>query len=225
MKLPDAVCVKRPPSHCRWVDVIGRNTTQLERVRTRLALPPRLVSLSLSEHLHPTAIRVRPAWFLVTYFTNPSQRDVFTRLPVVLWLAKYSIVTISPWARQRSVFGAMQGLNTTRDGIVCRVLEAAVASHEEVGRQLNDAFFGPDGADNTYVWHRKERRVMRFVQLLDHQLQLLRTVGIHSREMRQVHQQLKGLLEIFRYADLKLRESGYCRVCRRQDFVGQRRGH
>jgi hypothetical protein len=225
MNLADEVSVDRTASYCRWVDVIGRNRTQLEHVRKRLALPLRLVPLSLSEHLHPAAIRVEPTWFLVTYFTSPSHREVFTRHPLFVWLADYSIVTISPWARRRSVLGATRGFNTTCKGLVCRVLEAAVASHEEVGRQLNDAFFGHDRGESPYAWHRKERRVVRFVQLLDHQLQLLHAVAIQNRKMRQVHEQLKGLLEIARYADRKLRESGYCRVCGRDEVLGQRRGH
>lgn len=225
MKLADEAGVDRPPSYCRWVNVIGRNRTQLERLQERLALPPRLVLLSLSEHLHPAVIRVRPAWFLVTYFTNPSHREVFARHPVFLWFAEYSIVTISPWARRRSVLGAHPGLTTTRDGFVHRVLEAAVASHEEVGRQLNDAFFGHDRGESPYAWHRKERRVIRFGQLLDQQLQLLHAVGIQSRKMRQLQQQLMGLLEIARYVDRRLRESGRCRVCTRDEVLGQRRGH
>ena len=215
----------RTPSHCRWVDVIGRNRTQLGRVQRRLALPPRLVPLSLSEHLYPTVFRVRPAWFLVTYFTSPVPREVFARHPLFIWLAAYSIVTISPWARGRSLLRATAGLKTTRDGLVCRVLEAAAASHEEVGRQLNDAFFGHDRGEHPYAWHRKERRLARFIELLDHQCRLLQAVGVQNRRIRQVHEQLQGLLQIARYADCRLRESGYCRVCRRNEFVGQRRGH
>jgi hypothetical protein len=225
MKVGNRGNVKGLPSFCRWADVIGRNRTQLERVRTRLALPARLVALSLSEHLHPTAIRVGPTWFVVTYFTSPSRREVFARQPVFLWLADYSIVTISPWARRQSVLRALQALNTTRDGLVCSVLEAAVASHEEVGRQLNDAFFlGHDGGESPDAWHRKERRVAGYGQLLAQQLQLLHAVGIRSRQMRQVHEQLKGLLEIARSADRKLRTSGYCRICKRAAVRGQRGG-
>lgn len=98
-----------------------------------MALPQRLVPLSLSKHLHPAVIRVRPASFLVTNFASPSLRHVFERHPVFLRLADYSIMTISPWAHGHGVLSATHGLNTTRDGLVCRILEAAVASPGEVG--------------------------------------------------------------------------------------------
>jgi hypothetical protein len=215
----------RTPRVCRWVDVIGRTRNQLERVQRRLALPPRLVPLSLSDYLHPTAVAVHPAWFLVTYLTSPSPGEVFVRHPIVLWLAEYAIVTISPWARRRSVLAGTTGLDTTRDGLVCRVLEAAVASHEEVGRHLNDAFFAHDRGDTSAAWHRKERRILRFIDLLDRQLELLQTVGMHGRKIRQVHEQLAGLTEIARYAERKLRESGYCGVCKREAAWGPRKGH
>jgi hypothetical protein len=78
----------------RWVDVVGRNRAQLERVGKRLNLPARLVSLSLAEHLHPTVLQVRPAWFLVTHFTTPSRRHVFTRDP---WARTFSV----GWPRRR----------------------------------------------------------------------------------------------------------------------------
>jgi hypothetical protein len=210
--------------HCRWIDVVGRTQTKLDRVRRQLGLPPQLVPLSLSEYLQPAAVRVAPAWFLITYFTSASTRDVFTRHPVMLWLADYSIVTISPWARQRSVLQASRALRTTRDGLLCSILESAVASHEEVGRQLNDAFFGRHGSEGPFAWHRKERRVARFVQLLDHQTRLLQAVGMQHRAIRQLHEQLNGLLEIARLAERKLRESGICRVCRREAVRGRPRG-
>lgn len=204
-----------PGRHCRWVDIVGRNRIQLERVRQRLALPPRLVALSLSEHLRPAIVPVHPARFLVTYFTSPSPRYVFKRSPVFLWLGDDSIVTINAWAHGQGLLGASQGLRTTRDDMVSRVLEAAVASHGEVGWRLNDAFSGPDRDRNHFEWHRKERRLVRFGDLLDRQLQLVHAVRINNRTMRLVHQQLRGLREIARYADRKLRESGYCRVCTR----------
>ena len=215
----------RPQSTCRWVDVVGRNPAQLERVRRRLAFPPRLVALSLSEYLYPTAVRVEPAWFLITYFTSPVEWSVFTLQPVMLWIGKYTIVTVSPWAGRQSVLNRMRALHTTRDGLICQVLEAAVTSHEEVGQKLNDAFFGREGGDNPHLWHRKELRVIRFVQLLDHQLTLVRAVGIRDQRVRQVREQLHGLLEIARYAARQLRESGYCRICQRTEFLGQRKGH
>jgi hypothetical protein len=210
------------PAFCRWVDVIGRNPAQLERVRKRLSLPPRLVSLSLVEHLQPVVIRVRPAWFLATYFTIPSQRSVFARHPLFLWLADYAIVTVSPWAQQYSVVGATGELDQTRDEFLCRIVEAAVSSHEEVGRQLHEAFFVGNRAENPHAWHRKERRVALFEQLLDHQLEFLRAVGTAHPRIRQVHEQLAGLVQIARFANRKLRESAHCRVCRHDEVIGRR---
>jgi len=213
------------PAFCRWVDVVGRNPAQLERVRKRLDLPPRLVSLSLAEHMQPAVIRVRPAWFLVTYFTTPSRRGVFARHPLYLWLADYAIVTISPWAQRRSVLGATGELDQTRDDFVCQIVEAAVSSHEEVGRQLHEAFFVGNRGENPHAWHQKERRVALFGQLLDHQLEFLDAVGTRTAKMRRVREQLAGLVQIARFAERKLRESGHCRVCRYDDAIGRRRGH
>lgn len=213
------------PAFCRWVDVIGRNPAQLERVCKRLALPPRLVSLSLVEHLQPAVIRVRPAWFLVTYFTTPSRRGVFARHPLYLWLSDYALVTISPWAQRRSVLGATEELDQTRDDFLCRIVEAAVSSHEEVGRQLHEAFFVGNRGENPHAWHLKERRVALFAQLLDHQLEFLGAVGTRTAKMRQVREQLAGLVQIAGFALRKLHESGYCRVCRHNDAIGRRRGH
>jgi hypothetical protein len=204
----------REPEFCRWVDVIGRNPAQLERVRKRLALPPRLVSLSLVEHLQPAVIRVQPAWFLVTHFTTPSRRRVFARHPLYLWLADYAIVTISPWAQRRSVLGATGERDQTRDDFLCRIVEAAVTSHAEVGRQLHEAFFVGNRGENPHAWHQKERRVDLFGRLLDHQLEFLGAVGTHTAKMRQLHEQLAGLLQIAGFAHRKLRESRHCPVCR-----------
>jgi hypothetical protein len=212
------------PQFCRWVDVIGRNPAQLERVRKRLALPPRLVSLSLVEHLQPAVIRVRPAWFLVTYFTTPSRRGVFARQPLYLWLADYAIVTISPWAKRRSVLGATGELDQTRDDFICRIVEAAVRSHEEVGRQLNEAFFVRNRGENPHAWHQKERRVARFGQLLDHQLEFVGAVGTRNAKIRRLYEQLAGLVHVAGTAHRKLRESGDCRVCRHEGAIGRRRG-
>ena len=215
----------RAPSHCRWVDIVGRNPAQLERVRRRLAFPRRLVALSLSEYLYPAVLPVEPGWFLITYFTIPAEWSVFALQPVMLWIGQYAIVTVSPWAGRQSVLNGMRTLHTTRDGLICQVLEAAVASHEEVGQKLNEAFFGRGGGSNPHLWHRKELRVVRFVQLLDHQLMLVRAVGMRDQRVRQVREQLQGLLEIARYAARQLRESGYCRICQRTEFLGQRKGH
>jgi hypothetical protein len=162
---------------------------------------------------------------VATYFTIPSRRSVFSRHPLYLWLADYAIVTISPWERRRSVLGATGQLDETRDDFLCRVVEAAVASHEEVSRQLNEAFFAEDRGEIASAWHQKERRVARFGQLLDHQLELVRAVGVGNAKMRQVHKQLAGLARIAHYAARKLRESGYCRVCRQDEALGRRRGH
>ena len=211
------------PRYCRWIDVVGRNRTKLERVRERLALPQRLVPLTLSEHLYPSAIRVRPAWFLVTYFTSPSPRRVFQRHPVFLWIADYSIVTISPWAHRQGLLGDTHRIHTTRDGLVCRVVEAAVASHGEVGRKLNDALVGHRG-DNHFEWHSKQRRLVRFTELLDQQLEFLLKVGISNRKMRQAHDDLERLIELVRHADRKLRRSGYCRLCRRNEVLELSKG-
>lgn len=225
MRVADEVRADGTRCDCRWVDVVGRNRTQLEWVRQRFALPSRLISLSLSEHLRPTVIRVSAARFVATYFTSASPRHVFERHPVFLWLADDSIVTISPWAHRQGLLGATQGLNTTRDGVVSRVIEAAVASHGEVGWQLNNAFFGDDRGDNHIEWHRKEGRLVAFGELVDQQLQLVRALGINNRPIRQAYQQLRGLREIARYAARKLRDSGYCRVCRRNagSRCGQKR--
>ena len=213
------------PAFCRWVDVIGRNPAQLERVRNRLALPPRLVSLSLAEHLQPAVIRVRPAWFLVTYFTTPSRRGVFARHPLHLWLTDYAIVTISPWAQRRSVMGATGDLNQTRDDFLCRIIEAAVSSHEDVGRQLHEAFYVGNRGPNPHAWHQKEGRLVQFGRLLDRQLEFLGAVGTQTVKMKQVRDQLAGLVQIAGFAQRKLRESGYCRVCRLDEAVSRRRGH
>lgn len=224
MQRPGQSGASGSPAYCRWIDVIGRTPTKLERVRKRLALPPRLVSLSLAEHLQPAVIRVRSAWFLVTYFTTPSRRRVFVRHPLYVWLADYAIVTISPWTQQRVVLGATGELDETRDDFLCRIVEATVSSHEEVGRQLNQAFFAGDRNDNPHAWHRKERQVARFEQLLDHQLEFLGAIGTTRTRMRQVREQLAGLLQIARFANRKLRESGYCQVCRHEGAIGRRRG-
>ena len=211
------------PAHCRWVDVIGRNRAQLERVQTQLALPARLVPLSLAEHLRPAAVRVRPAWFLVTHFTAPSPRGVFTRRPLYVWLGEHAIVTITPWARQ-TVLETTGELEETRDDLLCRVVEAAVSSHEEVSRHLNEAFFAKDRGESPRAWHQKERRITVFGQLLDHQLDLLRAVG-GSAKMRQLRRQLAALAQIAHYADRKLRQSGCCPLCTHHAALGQRRGH
>jgi hypothetical protein len=208
---------------CRWVDFIGRNPAQLERVRKRLALPSRLVSLSLVEHLQPAVIRVPPAWFLVTYFTTPSRRRVFGRHPLYVWLADYAIVTISPWAQRRSVLGATGELGETRDDFLCRIVAAAVSSHAEIGRQLHEAFFVGNRGDNPHAWHRKERRVDLFRRLLDQQLEFLGAVGTHSAKMRHVHAQLAGLRQIAGFAHRKLRESRRCPVCRHDGAMDRRR--
>ena len=213
------------PAFCRWVDVIGRNPTQLERVRKRLDLPARLVALTLVEHLQPTVIRIRPAWFLATYFTTASRQRVFTRHPLYLWVADYSIVTISPWARRRSVLGATAELEQTSDDFLCRIVAAAVSSHEEVGGQLHEAFFVGNRGSNEHAWHRKERQVAMFRRLLTHQLEFLAAVGAHNAKLRPVHEQLAGLLRIAGFAHRKLRGSGPCPVCRDDDAVGRRRGH
>jgi hypothetical protein len=208
---------------CRWVDVIGRNPAQLKRVRTRLALPPRLVALSLVDHLQPTVIRVQPAWFLVTYFTTPSRRDIFARHPLCLWLAKHAIVTISPWARRLRVLGATGELDETRDDFLCRIVAEAVNSHEEVGRHISEAFLAPDRGESPHTWHQKERRLVLFGRLLDHQLDFLRAVGLTDAKMRKIYEQLAGLAQIAHYTDRKLRESGYCRLCRHDEAIGRRR--
>jgi hypothetical protein len=215
----------RAPAFCRWVDVVGRNPAQLERVRKRLTLPPRLVTLSLVEHLQSTVIPVRPAWFIVTYFTTLSRRRVFTCQPLYLWLGHYALVTISPWARRRSILGAVGELDETRDDFLCRVLDAAVHSHEDVLQQLNEAFFAHDNGLNPHAWHQKERRLTLFAQLLAHQLDFLCAIGLENAKVRRVHGRLSGLVQIARYADRKLRQSGYCQVCSRNDTIGYRRGH
>jgi hypothetical protein len=207
------------------VDVVGRDPAHLERVRKRLALPRRLVILSLAEHLHPTVIPVRQGWFLVTYFTTPSRRRVFTRHPLCLWLAPYALVTVNPWARRGSLLKATGELDETRDDFLCRVLEAAVHSHEEVCRRLDQAFFAHDRGLDPYAWHHKERRVTLLARLLAYQLELLRAVGLENTRVQRVHEQLAGLVEIARYAERKLRQSGYCRICSRTDGLGCRRGH
>src|SRR5262249_2000521 len=140
--------------------------------------------------------------------------EVFTRQPLYLWRAPYALVTISPWARGRSVLGATGELDETRDGFLCRVLEAAFQSHEEVGQRLNEAFFAADRGLSPSAWHHKERRVTRFAQLLRHQLDLLRTVGVGNERVRHVYEQLTGLIQIVSYAEEQLRQSGHCEVCR-----------
>ncbi len=215
----------RAPAHCRWVDVVGRDPAHLERVRRRLALPPHLVALSLAEHLHPTAIPVRHGRFVITYFTTPSRRRVFTRHPLCLWLAPRALVTISPWARRSSLLKATGELDETRDDFLCRILEAAVHSHEEVCRRLDEAFLADDGRLTPYAWHSKERRVTLLTQLFAYQLQLLRAVGLENARVQRVHEQLAGLVEIARYTERKLRQSGRCWICSHTDGLGCRRGH
>jgi hypothetical protein len=150
---------------------------------------------------------------------------VFDRHPLFVWLADYAIVTISPWAQQRSVLGATGELDQTRDDFVCRIVEAAVISHEEVGRLLHETFVVRNRCPNPHAWHQKERRVTLFGQLLDHQLELLGAVGTRDAKMRQVREQLAGLAQITGIAHRKLLESRHCPICRHDGAIGRRRGH
>jgi hypothetical protein len=190
-----------------------------------LDLPTRLVTLSLAEFLHPTVIDVRAAWFLATSFTAPSRRTVFTRHPVYLWVAESALVTISPWRHHPSVFGAVGQIDETRDDFICRVVEAVIASHEDVSQQLSEAFFSDNGSEPASIWHQKERRLRHFGRLLDHQLEFVRSVGVENAGMRRVFEQLAGLSQIARYAERRLRESGYCAICGHDEPVGRRCGH
>lgn len=203
------------PAYCRWIDIVGRNPAHLAQVQKRLALPPRLAALSRADYLYPTVIPVQEAWFVFTFFTIPSRRGVFARQPLCLWRAPYALVTISPWARGASLLKATGERSETRDDFLCRVLEAAVNSHEEVARRLDEAFFAHDDGLNPYAWHHKERRVALFTRLLTHQLDILCTVGLENARVQRLHEQLAGLVEIARYAERKLRDSGYCQLCSR----------
>jgi hypothetical protein len=105
------------------------------------------------------------------------------------------------------------------------VAEAAVNSHEEVGRHLHEAFAAEDREAHPYAWHRKERRVALFARMMDHQLGVLRAVGIGNERMRQLHAQLAGLAQVAHQAERRLREAGDCPLCRHDQPRARRRGH
>jgi hypothetical protein len=149
---------------------------------------------------------------------------VFVRKPLYLWRAPYALVTISPWARRGSVLEVASYRDETRDGFLCRVLEATMESHEDVVRQFNEAFFVHSRRLNTSAWHYKEQRVARFADLLTHQLALLCAVGLEHERVHRVHEQLAGLVKIIRYAEDQLRQSGYCEVCRRHEAIDRCEG-
>lgn len=207
---------------CRWINVVGRNRRVLERARGQLALPPHVVALTLSEHPHPTVMRVPPVRFIATYFTSPSRRRVFRRHPLFLWLAPEAIVTISPWGpRRRGVLEVPHARTTERGDLVYRILEAAAASHEDVGWHLNDLF--DQQRDAAHIdWHYREHRLRRFGELLERQLQLVQALGARGGPLERLAQQLSGLREIARFAEQKVQESGQCRVCSRDGIVSRR---
>jgi hypothetical protein len=140
-------------------------------------------------------------------------------------LADYAIVTISPWARHRSALAAPGGREEMRDDFLCRVVEAAVNSHEEVGRHLHEAFAAEDRQERPYAWHYKERRVALFARLLDHQLDVLRAVGVGNEKMRYLHAQLAGLAQVAHHAERRLRQAGDCPLCRPDQVRARRRSH
>ncbi|HSP96709.1 MAG TPA: hypothetical protein VL049_05630 [Candidatus Dormibacteraeota bacterium] len=201
-------------SHCRWIDVVGRNRVQLERVQRRLALPAPLVSLSLAEHLQPSIIKVPSAVFLGTYFTTPSPRNVFERQPLHLWLAERALVTVSPWGRWRDVAGVMGEMGATRDAFIGRLLEAVATSHSDVGRQISEELAGTKRTDDPHRWHRRLCRMGYFVRLLDRQIDFLRRVGVGGARARQALSQLEGVAQLLHGAERQLKVSRRCPVCR-----------
>jgi hypothetical protein len=190
-------------SPLRWIDVTGYDRSKLERVRKRLDLPSRFVPLSRARFLYPTLLDVPPACLLATFFTTPAARRVFRTEPLTIWVTEDAIITLTPKLCINKTFPSV--LEGTSDNcFLSRLLDAVVASHEDVVQGLNGTSLASRAQRGRCRSHQKECRVRLLARLLERQTSFFAALGEQLVSVQALRARLNGLRQVMRHASERL---------------------
>jgi hypothetical protein len=196
------------------IDLTSWRTSDCRRVRRPL-LPQAVIARMRVRYLYPTLVAAPPGQLAATWLTIPSPRRVFTRYPLVIWMTQRTLVLARP--RGATFYLEQRLLELQRadpSTALGALLEAVAASHSAVVQALNDTFFPTSQRLCAPAWHRKERRLQSFIQLLQHEVDLLQKL-----HLARVAEQVDALLRICLSTAQKVAESQNCPICRAPDLL------
>lgn len=196
----------------RWIDVTGYDRSKLQRVRKRLDLPNTFVWLSRVQFLYPMLLDVPPTCLLATFFTTPSARHVFRTEPLNIWVTEDAVITVTPKLCINQTFPSVLE-SRADDSFLSRLLEAVVASHEDVIQGLNHTLLASRLQRLRCDWHQKERRVRLLARLLERQRNFFAVLSAQVVSVQTLRDRLNGLAQIARHASERLHGAEQCPLC------------
>jgi hypothetical protein len=196
----------------RWIDVTGCDRSKLERVRKRLDLPRAFVWFSQARFLYPMLLDLPPTCLLATFLSTPSAHHVFRTEPLHIWLMEHAVITVTPKLCMNKTFPSVQESTSDRS-FLSRLLEAVLASHEDVVQSWNDTLAASVRERGRCHWHEKGRRARVFVRLLERQMYFFDVLGAHVASLKMLRDRLEGLLNIARCASERLHKLERCPSC------------